>query len=492
MSAVNIRVAIEGIEEATFLTLDASDTLAILVMKIEPLVRAGTSSWAQGGFVLTDSGRYPPIELLLSQQESSLQTLGLWPGGSVTVSFSSSSEKALEPTPTSDRVKRPLPSDILSSHLNRFESDPILNAQPRFNVQSSSGATLPNGAVTGSTAAVLEQTANTSAKSSKAAEQLRRMLMKQKAVGCRSNLDPSERFYLEFRIPAKAAAPPVVEPTSSAAAASEPLPAPPSASFFLYFPQNWTAGRAMDAARDLILEWKGAPTLVPFVNRAGSSERFYVVSTATRSTPLRQLAPDLEPFDAVDLGSETLMYTQAAGVSQTSDHLEDLKESIEGSSKSSEAEIATASTIGTSLPDAHVMENGSSTEAATPATAPAISTTEHPETSSKSTSAVGAAEPWFVDVQCGKALYHVADLDPLCNTMSDLKARLLRLAFPALGVSKEQRDKDGAVGEKELAAAIAKIKLFHKGKKIDDPPDTQLKSSKIRGGMKLTMVLSKQ
>ena len=48
MSAVNIRVAIEGIEEATFLTLDASDTLAILVMKIEPLVRAGTSSWAKG------------------------------------------------------------------------------------------------------------------------------------------------------------------------------------------------------------------------------------------------------------------------------------------------------------------------------------------------------------------------------------------------------------------------------------------------------------
>ena len=87
--------------------------------------------------------------------------------------------------------------------------------------------------------------------------------------------------------------------------------------------------------------------------------------------------------------------------------------------------------------------------------------------------------------------YH--NLDPVCTTIGDLKARLLRLAFPALDDSYGQSSsKSGVVGEKELAAGIAKLKLFIKGNKIDDPLDTQLNCSKIKSGMKLTMVISKQ
>lgn len=492
MSTVNIRVAIEGNEEATFLTLDASDTLATLVTKLEPLVGV-SSSWIQGDFILTDSGQYPPKELLLSQQESSLQKLGLWPGGSVAVSFKATSETSPAHTVASPgRSKRPLPSDVLSSHLNRFESDPILNAQPRYNVQSSSGAAQPNGAVTGSSAAVLERTANASTKTSKAGEQLRRMLMKQKAVGCRSNLDPSERFYLEFRLLASASASTAESPP---AAAAEHLPAPPPASFFLYFPQNWTAGRAMDAARDLIPEWKRAPSRVPYVNRGGKSERFFVVSTDNRSTPLRQLAPNLEPFDTIDLGPEILVSTEFAAAPQTDDRHEGSKETIDCSSNSSEATAEAASATNTSSLDAHVTSVDTVSEAPTStATAAAV----YEDSSAGSTAELkpteAAADLWTVDVQCGKSLYHIADFDPLSTTIGDLKARLLRLAFPALDDDShgQSSSKSGVVGEKELAAGIAKLKLFIKGKKIDAPLDTQLNCSKIKSGMKLTMVLSKQ
>jgi hypothetical protein len=315
-------------------------------------------------------------------------------------------------------------------------------------------------------------------KSSKAAEQLRRMMMKQKAIG-RANLELDERFYLEFRLPA-------FTPPAAEAATEAPQPRPPT-SFFLYFPQNWTAGRAFDAARDLIPGWAAAPGLVPLVARSGA-EIGSLTFTATRSTPLRDLAPSLEPFDAVDLvpaGLEHAGLGPAERAALLANH-EASRESIPKNKEAVGMETVAAAGAATFSPADALAPNSATVNLAA---ATAASPDRDVGVESVLMEVGCAAERWAVTVQCGKAGYDVANLDPATATLGDLKARLARLAFPALDSAVPGA---GAVGTGSLTAAAAGLKLFIKGKKVDDLPETRLSQTKVKDGSKLTMILPKK
>ncbi len=110
---------------SVFVRLHSGDTIRTLVEQVEAVLIAEggiPQRWCDD-FTLLDLGSYPPTQLQASQAHMTLQEIGMWPGGTVSVVF------AHEPTaPASQadgREKRPAPSEVLSSHLNRFRDAPI-------------------------------------------------------------------------------------------------------------------------------------------------------------------------------------------------------------------------------------------------------------------------------------------------------------------------------------------------------------------------------
>jgi hypothetical protein len=126
-SDVQIRVVrLDG--TASFLRLHSSDTLNDLAVRInETCKRSG--SWSSGEWHLVNEGSHPPKAMLLEESSLTLQELGMWPGGSVRVSL----EKPMAGSVKTEvsYAKRPAPSEVLSSHIGRFDDDPIAASQVR-------------------------------------------------------------------------------------------------------------------------------------------------------------------------------------------------------------------------------------------------------------------------------------------------------------------------------------------------------------------------
>jgi hypothetical protein len=132
---VDIRVRVEedigDDSRVSFFRFHSSDTLESALRIISrSMTYADTDSWLRGDWFIVDEGRCPVRLITSSNASMTLQDLDMWPGGSLLFSFPSQPVKKGETINANLIVderggKRMAPSELLSSHLQRFENDPL-------------------------------------------------------------------------------------------------------------------------------------------------------------------------------------------------------------------------------------------------------------------------------------------------------------------------------------------------------------------------------
>jgi hypothetical protein len=148
LGQVDIRVSFSSHYDPIFIRVHSSDTLGLLVSQIETFLEMNKSlfgvqepfSFSFGSsFDIENMSMNPHLKLEKVQLNQTIQTLGMWPGGSVRVIFTHLATELVEETSSSKKAKattssRPLPSEILSSHKTRFDDDPLLRAEVNFHL----------------------------------------------------------------------------------------------------------------------------------------------------------------------------------------------------------------------------------------------------------------------------------------------------------------------------------------------------------------------
>ena len=320
-SSVNLRIQRDA-QPPFFHSFHASDTLRNVLLQV-----GAVNAWEEGNVSLFDVGRSPAVAL--SNIDMTLEALGLFPGGSLSIetkakvtdadvkntgkgSFScpSSSDATISVTSS-----RPLPSEVLSSHITRFKDSPLISSTAHVNVLGNDAIERRNlgggnGEVGAAVAAALGR--GKAAKTNKGrsvSNTVRRILIKSQAVG-RQNLRHEDRFHLE-----------IVVPSAAAASTSCELPSEMTSDqrhYFLYFPRSWTLSRIVEDALKRILSTNyiaNGAGLVPVVRRTSCNllnfshwnlrdlEMAQVCTTTSASAAAAEfnMQSALEEFDVLQL-----------------------------------------------------------------------------------------------------------------------------------------------------------------------------------------------
>lgn len=129
-SIVRLRVSLPD-GETYFVQCCADDTLRILRSKLEDeLIRRCGGKDIVGTVRLVDVSRHPEVVLDGVSGDTTLQSLGLWPGGSLAVRGTSTLPAEQSPRIAGDSGSRAsgapaLPSEVLQRHLTRFDGNPL-------------------------------------------------------------------------------------------------------------------------------------------------------------------------------------------------------------------------------------------------------------------------------------------------------------------------------------------------------------------------------
>jgi hypothetical protein len=427
--------------------------------------------------VLEDCGKSPSVVLECSSAGSTLQDLGLFPGGALEVitssssscsssSSSSSASASASASATTSSAKRPLPSELLSSHLDRFDDAPALAPAPKANVLGSGGIVSANhdGSVQGATAASIAKC--NSAKTSKGkavAGTVRRVLMKQKAVG-RSNLRQEDRFHLEILPPPPPAA------AAGGAAPQGPLKQSPAestssssgggggGSHFMYFPRLWTLGEAMeDIGQRLRLGDGAALRFVPVVTRSranlSSCYAAYLNDLEKQPQPQQQQPQQEEEDDEEDDEAAAALLQEFDTVQLVPIALAPAP--VEQITAKSQQRSAAAAAV---PPASAAPGSGQEQQAAAPAVPPII-----PLAAASSSTIEGL---WSLHIKQGKEVFPLHGLNPQTDTIETLKQRLVS----------------------ELGKSTDNVKFIYKGTLDEATPLCQIKV--LKNGAKITMMAS--
>jgi len=256
--------------------------------------------------------------------------------------------------------------------------------------------------------------------------------------------------------------------SSSAATAAAPtvsVVAEEGSFFFLYWPCNWPLGKALDdtaerlraelrraaqhlsASSSSSLSSSAVSQLVPFVERTGVA----LTDPHLRSRHLRELDQErvLAPFDVVTF----LSPCDVAAMQATTSNREG-------------AESRDTSPLLPPPPDeVYGATGGSCDSSALPGVGSDSTDDAADSRGAESSGLVGGSGGWCLTVKHGKSVYEVKGLDPLSDTVGDLKDRVAALS---------------GVGD------ASKIKLLYKGLLNDDT--AALGSTKLKNGSKVTMM----
>ena len=224
----------------------AADTLlADVVASLE--ADGKLDDFGEGGWKILNASLCPALELQLDEHAAqTLQSLGLWPGGTLVVQAAEDVETASKSAETAAEASHTvLPSAVLAAPLRRFDdADPIEGFAGREHhaVRTSAAAAAEASAAAAKTAKVRkyeEQSARgvRTAGGRRVSEQVRRMLIRSHATGPVPRLDKEEKFHCEIVVSAP------VSDSHDRGRSDDAMQ-----SLYLVFPRQWSVGRVINEA----------------------------------------------------------------------------------------------------------------------------------------------------------------------------------------------------------------------------------------------------